>query len=76
MFHILSFNADVKPPVAIDNTTLIQQVKLEDGAESYNLYDGVPLRKVSQAAWQFFHRIYGGGPVLVSNLDSLQTPVV
>jgi len=62
---------DVKPPEAIDNATLIQVVERDNGAQDYKLSDGVPIRKVSQAAWLFFHKTYGGGPLLVSHLDSL-----
>lgn len=81
MFRFLSLfifllASDEQPPGPIDNTSLIQQVELADGTRGYKLFDGAPHRKVTQAAWHFFHQTYGGGPVLVSTIKALQTELV
>ena len=65
--------AEVKPPVAIDNTYLLEQVESADGSISYKLDEEAPFRRVSQSVWQYFHRTYGGGPVLVSSLVAIFT---
>lgn len=61
---------DVLPPGPIDNTPLLQvggannDLRLVDSASSY--------RKLSKAAWSYFHDVYGGGPVIATSLDCVR----
>lgn len=58
-----------RPPVAIDNTPLLQYSGTE-GKRTLTLSKGAPYKKVSQEVWELFQRLYGGGPVVVTNLES------
>ena len=63
-------SAEHHPPVAIDNTPLLQWTgPNEEGQRTLTLMEGAPYKRVTQEVWEYFHRAYGGGPVVVTSLE-------
>lgn len=69
--HVCFDPVEWNPPVAMDNTPLLQYVGTE-GKRTLTLAKGAPFRKVSQEVWHFFQRNYGGGPVIITSLEPIQ----
>ncbi|CAG8542497.1 10529_t:CDS:10, partial [Ambispora gerdemannii] len=61
------------PPPAIDNTTFVS----ENGIyPKRGMKRGVDYRGVNERVWNYFHQIYGGGPICIrAVLDLYSSPV-
>jgi hypothetical protein len=58
------------PPGPIDNAKLLDQ----NGDPRVNLSRGFHYRGINEQLWNYFYKIYGGGPIIKSRFLDIYSP--